>query len=123
METSPSFGPFKFKLPYGGSITLKLLFVGLLTLVLLIPAVWIMALIEERQERAEGVVDERAEKWSRRQTGGRRILVVPYTVAESVRSSAGDERTVQHTEYGYCLPQQLTITGKVEPEVLSRRIF
>jgi inner membrane protein len=123
METSPSFGPFKFKLPYGASITLKLLFVGLLTLVLLIPAVWIMALIEERQERAEGVVDEIAEKWSGRQTLGGPILVVPYTVSETVRSSAGDERTVQHTEYAYFLPEQLTITGKVEPEVLSRGIF
>lgn len=123
METSPSFGPFKFKLPYGASVTLKLLFVGLLTLVLLIPALWIMALIEERQERAEGVVQEIAEKWSGRQTLGGPILVIPYTVTQTLRTSTGDERTVQHTERAYFLPEQLSITGQVEPEVLRRGIF
>lgn len=123
METPPNYTPFKFKLPYGASVTLKLLFVGLLTLVLLIPAVWIMALIEERQQRAEDVMEEIATKWSGQQTLGGPILVIPYTVSETLRNSAGEERTVQHVEYAYFLPEQLSITGKVEPEVLNRGIF
>lgn len=123
METPPIYTPFKFKLPFSASITLKLLLVGLLTLVLLIPAAWVTFLIEERQHRAEGVVDEIAEKWSGRQTLGGPILVIPYTVSENVRNSSGEERTVLRTEQAYFLPEQLTITGKVEPEVLNRGIF
>src|SRR5690606_40260706 len=97
METSPSFGPFKFKLPYGASVTVKLLFVGLLTLVLLIPAVWIIALIEERQERAESVVAEISEKWAANQTLVGPILIIPYTVQES-RENVSGTYTVQRTE-------------------------
>jgi inner membrane protein len=122
METPPNF-PFKFNLSYGTNVTLKLLFVGLLTLVLLIPAVWILALIEERQERAEGVIAEVSEKWAGSQTLVGPILVIPYTVSETRVNSSGNEYAAQRTENAYFLPEQLSIMGKVEPEVLRRGIF
>lgn len=122
METPPVFTPFKFNLSYGASVTVKLLFVGLLTLILLIPAVWIMSLIEERQERAVSVVLEVSEKWGGSQTLVGPILVIPYTVQET-RENASGTYTVQRTENAYFLPEQLSVTGEVEPEVLSRGIF
>jgi inner membrane protein len=122
METPPVFTPFKFNLSYGASVTVKLLFVGLLTLILLIPAVWIMSLIEERQERAVSVVLEVSEKWGGSQTLVGPILVIPYTVQET-RENASGTYTVQRTENAYFLPEKLSVTGEVEPEVLSRGIF
>lgn len=123
METPPILTPFRFKLSYGTNVTLKLLFVGLLTLVLLIPTVWIFSLIDERQHRAESVVAEISQKWAGRQTLVGPILVIPYIVSETRVNASGNEYTVQRTENAYFLPDQLTITGEVEPEVLSRGFF
>ncbi|NOS90579.1 MAG: cell envelope integrity protein CreD, partial [Cyclobacteriaceae bacterium] len=50
------------------SVTIKLLSIGFLLLILMIPASWIESLIIERQTRAESVVGEISEKWSGEQT-------------------------------------------------------
>ena len=46
------------------SVLVKLALIGVLTLLLLIPSVWIQSLISERQSRQESVTREISEKWS-----------------------------------------------------------
>jgi inner membrane protein len=60
------------------SITIKLLSIGFLVLILLIPSAWIQELIQERQLRADGVIQEVSSKWSGSQTLAGPILVIPY---------------------------------------------
>src|SRR6185503_8176683 len=66
------------------SITVKLLSIGFLVLILLIPTVWIQELMEERQLRADGVMQEVAAKWSGSQTLSGPILVIPYKIQEKI---------------------------------------
>ena len=46
------------------SIIIKLLSIGFLILILLIPSAWIESLIQERQVRSEEVISEISDKWS-----------------------------------------------------------
>jgi len=46
------------------SVTLKILSIGFLVLLLLIPTAWIQSLISERQQRAQSVVQDINETWS-----------------------------------------------------------
>jgi inner membrane protein len=50
------------------SIMVKLFSIGFLILILLIPSAWIEDLIYERQQRADQVIEEVADKWSGSQT-------------------------------------------------------
>ena len=61
------------------SVSIKLLSIGFLVLVLLIPSSWITSLMEERQVRAGEVMEEVAGKWSGSQTVAGPILVIPYS--------------------------------------------
>ncbi len=102
------------------SIMIKLLSIGFLLLILLIPAAWIQDLIYERQSRAASVVTEVSDKWSGAQTVSGPVLVVPFRKYEPANTD-GQTRTV--TEYAFFLPDQLEVTGAVQPEPLNRGIF
>jgi len=106
------------------SITIKLLSIGFLVLMLLIPTVWIDGLIDERQSRAEEVMQEVSDKWSGSQTLSGPVLVVPYKVLEKV--DLGNKRgikIIERTQKYFFLPETLKITGDVNPQVLHRGIF
>lgn len=105
------------------SMTVKLILIGMLVLVLLIPATWISFLIEERQERAEGVVDEISAKWSGDQTLTGPILAIPYSYTETVRNNFGLENTDTKSAHAFFLPEKLQVDGNVEPQVRRRGIF
>ena len=105
------------------SITVKLILIGILVLALLIPAVWINFLIEERQDRAGGVVSEISAKWSGSQTLTGPILAIPYTYIETARNHFGEVKTEQNSSYAFFLPEKLEVGGTVKPEVRRRGIF
>lgn len=112
----------RFNLWLKESITIKLLSIGILVLILLIPTAWIMSIMEERQQRAEEVVGEVAGKWSGSQVIAGPVLVIPYQKAEKVGTGKDAEvRTV--VENAYFLPATLTVKGEVNPQVLHRGIF
>jgi inner membrane protein len=92
------------------SITVKLVSIGFLILVLLIPSAWIQNLMEERQLRAESVITEISEKWSGNQTLSGPILVIPYKIGQITRKA-------------FFLPESLTINGEITPEIRERGIF
>src|SRR5688572_21079136 len=105
------------------SITIKLLSIGFLVLILLIPSAWIQGLIQERELRADGVIDEVSSKWSGRQTLSGPILVIPYKVREKIDKGKDGIEIREYIQKYFFLPETLDISGQLTPEVLHRGIF
>lgn len=92
------------------STLLRIIIMGVLTLALLIPMTMILHIIDERQTRRDGVIEEISAKWGQAQTFAGPILSIPYKNAEN-------------TTYVHLLANNLKIKGKVEPIVRYRGIF
>ena len=60
------------------SATIKMITIGVLILVLLIPAMMVSSLIRERQSRKESVIREISQKWGFAQTITGPFFTVPY---------------------------------------------
>lgn len=105
------------------SVTVKLASIGLLVLVLLIPAVWVLALMEERQERAESVIAEVSNKWSGAQILAGPALALPYLENETIYNADGKLETRQVKHIAYFLPEELDVKTVLKPRYLHRGIF
>lgn len=104
------------------SVTVKLISIGILVILLLIPTAWILQIMEERQQRAETVMEEVYAKWSGSQTVAGPVLVVPYR--QPVKSSApSDAASREVIDYAFFLPSDLQVAGQLKPQVLHRGIF
>lgn len=112
----------RFNLWIQESITIKLISIGFLVLILLIPASWIQDVMEERQLRAQDVIQEVSGKWSGSQTLAGAILVIPYKVIDKIERKDGIDYLERIEKY-YFLPEKLEITGSVSPQTLHRGIF
>jgi len=101
------------------SVGLRLIIIGVLSLVLLIPAVMIQGLISEREQRRDGAVFEVSYKWGRSQVIAGPILTVPY------KKLVKDEKDklVAVIEYAHFLPEQLAINAELLPEIRYRGIY
>jgi inner membrane protein len=101
------------------SVGLRLIIIGVLSLVLLIPAVMIQGLISEREQRRDGAIFEVSYKWGRPQVIAGPILTVPY------KKLIKDEKDklVAVIEYAHFLPEQLTINAELLPEIRYRGIY
>ncbi len=96
-----------------------MVFVGILTIILLIPQIMVESLITDRQQRRDSVTGEVTDKWGKSQTVSGPFLVLPYTI-----SSRNDEgKLVEVTERVCLLPKRLTITSHMAPETRYRSIF
>jgi inner membrane protein len=100
-------------------LTIKGLIVGCLIMLLLVPALFITNLVEERANRQEEVAIEVSSKWATAQTIAGPLLVIPYH--DIVKSSDGKVTVYKKT--AYFLPDQLDINGTVKPEIRHRSIF
>jgi inner membrane protein len=105
------------------SIMIKLLSIGFLVLILLIPGTWIDSLIYERQHRADEAMNEVAEKWSGSQTISGPVLVIPFRKQEVVDNGKEGKKILEHIERAYFLPDNLNVNGEVNPTILHRGIF
>ena len=117
METSSLFERLNNSIR--NSVTVKLVSMGLLILLLLIPAFMIQSLIQERELMRQQAIDEVSGKWGRAQTVAGPILMVPY---DDYRTS-DDNRLIRTTRYAYFLPETLEIEGGVQPETRYRGIY
>lgn len=102
-----------------GSIGLRLFIIGVLSIVLLIPAVMIQSLISEREERRESAVSEVSDKWGKAQTIAGPVLTIPYQ--RFVKDDKGNP--VALVEQAYVLPESLTIAAELLPERRYRGIY
>jgi inner membrane protein len=101
------------------STLVKLATIGILILILLIPATMLQSLITERQSTRDAAIAEISEKWGGTQTISGPVLSVPYTVVEK------DEKGVEtrRTAYAHVLPDDLGIGGSLQPEQRNRGLF
>ena len=106
------------------SRTLRLLLVGFLALLLLIPIVRIDALVSERQSRAAEVEAEVSASWGSAQSVAGPALVVPYQRPEAVPAASGTgEAVTLRPGTAVFLPRILDVEGDVESDTRRRGIF
>ncbi|MBI2265247.1 MAG: cell envelope integrity protein CreD [Armatimonadetes bacterium] len=101
------------------SVTLKVVAVGLLVVVLLIPAGLIMVLVREREGRRNQAVAEISESWARPQAISGPVLVIPVRLAEKDNKGKKLYRTV----YASFLPEDLEVSGRIDTETRYRGIY
>ncbi|QHS54693.1 cell envelope integrity protein CreD [Mucilaginibacter sp. 14171R-50] len=105
------------------SITVKLVFIGFLILVLLIPSSLIDSLIRERAERQDEMAKNIADTWSGSQTIKGPVLVIPYRKTIKYTDSDKKETTRDVIENLYILPENLKVKADIRPEKLHRGMF
>src|SRR5213593_4414976 len=123
-KSQPSFGRRH-------STIIKLLGVGALVLVLLIPLAMITGVLRERLQRRNEAVADITSSWGREQNLIGPVLGIPYqykfkTVKE-VPAPDGkmERREVEETATGnaYFLPETLKVSGNVQTQMLHRGIY
>lgn len=110
------------------SITARMLMVGFLVIILLIPLAFINNLINERALRQNDVINEINEKWGNNVLVYGPILKIPYksysettTYVEKTKSYLKETQT--HINYAYIFPETLHSTVKVNSKSLNRGNF
>lgn len=109
------------------SIIVKVMVIGVLMLIMLIPASMVENLIRERQYRKFEAVNEISSKWGREQVLLGPVITLPYQII--TKSSVTDKKGKTHvkthtrTNYLYILPEELEITGDLKPEIRYRGIY
>jgi inner membrane protein len=100
-------------------LIIKGLIIGVLALLLLIPAYFVQELVQERQARQQEAFNEVSSKWANRQNIAGPVLVIPYK-----RSSTDNNgRPINIKSMAYFLPDQLTISSRVVPIKKYRGIY
>ncbi len=100
------------------SVTLKLLSVGLLLALLLIPTSMVESLISERASTRDAATEAISAQWGGAQLVLGPVLVLPYTALET-----NDGHTTEVTRYLSLLPDTLSSTGTLAPERRHRGIY
>lgn len=96
------------------ALTLKVLFIGFLVLLLLIPMGMIQGLIHDREYTAQEAIREVHNKWSGKQMIVGPVLIIPYIIPEKEK---------RNREYIYIFPEHLKIKGSAQTEELKRGIY
>ena len=107
------------------SITIRLITIGILILLLLIPVSMVEDLIREREYRQADAIREVSSKWGEQQTITGLVLTIPYKTFEKVYEKESTEKfkLVESIEYAHFLPEALNIKGDITPEVRYRGIY
>ncbi|QTE22237.1 cell envelope integrity protein CreD [Polaribacter cellanae] len=110
------------------SITARMIIVGILVLVLMIPLSFIESLITERKFRQQEVVGEINQKWGEEVLLYGPILKVPYKVYHTkyvmnTESKKSEKITSSSTKYAYFFPEKLKINSTINPEEKERGIY
>ena len=120
--------PNKFLVWIKTSSTARMLMIGFLSILLIIPLVFIEDLIKERSERQEAVVNEISKQWGNEVVIYGPILKVPYKVftEKMITDQATKKVTTELVEvvkYGYFFPEKLAINSTINPEEKKRGIY
>lgn len=110
------------------SLTARMLMIGVLIIVLLIPLSYIEALISERASRQESVIQEINEKWGKEVLLYGPILKIPYkTYTEKIITTkdSKNNRTekIETINYAYFFPKKLEMNATIHPEEKKRGIY
>lgn len=108
------------------SVIIKLVSIGILILILMIPTALVEDLIHERQQRADEVIAEVSGKWAGSQILAGPILMIPFKKFERVDEWNGGvkyNRLVETTHHAYFVPNDFIVNGTIAPETRHRGIF
>lgn len=110
------------------SNTARMIMVGLLTLVLLIPLLYVQNLIAERAIRQKEVISETSGKWGESVYFYGPIIKIPYktyteTVLVDQKTKATTTQKTVITEYAYFFPETLKNTSDVTTKLLKRNNY
>ena len=103
----------------GNPLTLKIVFIGIIMLILLIPGGMILSLINERMEMMEGAQQEVARMWSGEQHITGPVVTIPYRY----EAKDADGKTSTETTSINILPENLTVDGNVACQQLRRGLY
>lgn len=110
------------------SLSARMIIIGLLILVLLIPLSFVQSLIKERAQRQKEVITEINSKWGEENSFSGPILKIPYTLKteilfidpETTEKKTRIDRTI---EYVYFSPEKLVGKSKIDAKELKRSIY
>ena len=105
------------------SITLRVVVIGILVLLLLIPLGMVGSLIQEREERKNNAVSEVSNTWGGAQTITGPIISVPYSATTRVDIGDGKTELREVTEYAHFLPEKLEVEAELAPNRKHRGIY
>ncbi len=110
------------------SVTLKLLTIGILILILLIPSSMIQSIIRERESLSMSTIYEVSSKWAEEQTISGPVISIPliYEYQNKVKKEGSDEMEIvvyKQVKSLTLLPKDLYISGNVSPRKLRRGIY
>lgn len=97
----------------------RLVVMGGLALVLLVPLTWVWALVSERASRRNEAVTDVSATWGGPQSFTGPVLTVPYTTAWT----DGSGRPQRSTARAHFLPRDLRIQATLAPQTRRRGIF
>jgi|SRR3989344_340296 len=104
------------------SLSLKLVVIGFLIAILMIPMGMIAILANDRENRQEEAFREVSGKWGDEQTITGPILSIPYK--DKVERTTSEGTVIDETiRYAHFLPEELNITGKIDPQKRKRGIY
>lgn len=101
---------------FSRSVTVKLFMILVLALLLLIPASMIKGLIQEREALHDNTVYEVSHNWAAEQEIGGPVITIPVF-------KQNDDGTNQWMDYFHILPEQLSISGNIDPQELHRGMY
>ncbi|NNC84588.1 MAG: cell envelope integrity protein CreD [Bacteroidia bacterium] len=108
----------KFTEKLAESISFKLFTIVVLVLLLLIPTAFVKSLIKEREATRNSVIYEISSKWGNQQTVTGPFITVPYYTYYKK-----DKEVIKQQSFAHFLPEQLNITGNLNPEIRYRGIY
>jgi inner membrane protein len=114
MEKDPQSFFDRFNAWIMDSVTLKLIIIGIMVLLLLIPVSMVTNLVSERQTTSESVVLNVSADWGNAQTIKGPVLVVPYNFHTK------EGKKTRHVVF---LPDELNINGQIMPQERKRGIY
>lgn len=100
------------------SVTLKMVIIGILTLLLLIPLGMVEGLIRERRQTESGAVTEIASKWGAEQVLAGPCLAIPY-----IEERLTDKNREPVRKTLLLLPDILNVKGEAQVEKRKRGIY
>lgn len=101
------------------SATIKVISMGILILLLLIPSSMVSSLVRERELRKESVVREINDKW-----GGSQVVTGPFVTVPFKSYYKDEDNQLKFTiQYLHLLPETLSIECVIDPQIRYRSIY
>jgi len=101
------------------SVGVKAIIIGVLVLLLMIPSVWIMSIIDEREAYRQEALSDITSKWGGNQFIAGPVLVLPVEIL----NEGTDGKKYISTRNIYLLSKSLDIESSMEPEIRYRGIY